>query len=94
MRSVLVVPFFVVCSVGASAETLTVSPIPEDAETRFCYYAGLAYSEASSITVDVPNRRQGTEAVQKREFICTRPDDSSSLKWVAIDIERQGLTNN
>ncbi len=94
MRSVLVVPFCLVCAVGASAETLSVSPIPDDAEARFCYYAGLAYSEDASLTIDVPNRREGTEAVQKRELRGTRQDDSTSLKWVAIDIERQGLTNN
>lgn len=79
---------------SASADTLTVSPIPDGAEQRFCYYAGLAYSEDSSVTVDVPERRQGTDAVQKREFVCRRDDASNNLKWVGIDVERQGLSGN
>ncbi|MEM6577289.1 MAG: hypothetical protein AAF678_02250, partial [Pseudomonadota bacterium] len=59
-----------------------------------CYYAGLAYSEDSAITMDIPDRRQGTEALQKRLFVCTRPDGSETLKWVGIDIERQSLSGN
>lgn len=85
---------FAICATGAFAETLTVSPIPDDAEARFCYYAGLAYSEDASITLEVPDRRQGTEAIQKRLYVCTRSDGAENLKWVGVDIERQGLSGN
>ena len=93
MRSFFILPAVLLCS-GAWAETLTVSPIPDNAEERFCYHAGLAYSESSSITLDVPNRRDGTEAVQKREFLCTRDESSNNLVWVGVDLERSGLQNN
>jgi hypothetical protein len=79
---------------SAAAETLSVSPIPDDAEGRFCYYAGLAYSEAASITLDVPNRRDSTTATQKREFTCSRDEGKDNLIWVEIDIERRGLSGN
>ena len=78
----------------AAAQTLSVSPIPDGVEGRFCYYAGLAYSESASLTLDVPNRREGTEATQAREFLCSRDEESGSLIWVGIDIERRGLTGN
>ncbi len=42
----------------AAAQTalLTASPIPEGAETRFCYYAGLAYSEHSYLLLGGNNQ--------------------------------------
>lgn len=35
----------------AQSTLLTASPIPDDAERRFCYYAGLAYSVDSYILI-------------------------------------------
>ncbi len=94
MRLKLCSLLFAMCAGGASADTLSVSPIPDGAEERFCYYAGLAYSEDASLTLDVPERRQGTDALQKREFICVRNDNTGNLTWVGIDVERQGLSGN
>ncbi|MEM6577634.1 MAG: hypothetical protein AAF678_04015, partial [Pseudomonadota bacterium] len=65
MQSKALAAIFAICATGAYSQTLSVSPIPDDAEARFCYYAGLAYSEDSAITMDIPDRRQGTEALQK-----------------------------
>lgn len=36
---------------GAQTTLLTASPIPDDAEKRFCYYGGLAYSVNAYILV-------------------------------------------
>ena len=35
--------------VSAQSSLLTASPIPDNAETRFCYYASLAYSKNSYV---------------------------------------------
>jgi len=94
LRSIFYATVCAVAGTAASAQTLSVSPIPDDAESRFCYYAGLVYSEDANLTLDVPNRRQGEEAVQKRAFICTKDAASGSMKWVGIDVERQGLSGN
>ncbi len=40
----------------AQTALLTASPIPEGAETRFCYYAGLAYSERSYLLLGGNNQ--------------------------------------
>lgn len=95
LRQIVLPALGVLLSTGlASAEMLSVSPIPDSAEARFCYYAGLAYSESASLTVQVPDRRQGTEALQQRAFICVRDDASGNLIWQGIDVERQGLSGN
>ena len=73
-------------------QTLSVSPIPDDAEQRFCYYAGLAYSLDASMTLAVPDRRQGSTATQQRQFVCSQGEDR--LVWVGIDVERAGLSGN
>ena len=94
MRSFLFAVAGILVASAASAQTLTVSPIPDDAENRFCYYAGVTYSENGIITIDVPFRRESPQALQKRELVCTRDGETGVMKWVAIDIERQGLSNN
>ncbi|MBE1282203.1 MAG: hypothetical protein GJ676_02725 [Rhodobacteraceae bacterium] len=40
----------------AQQSFLTASPIPDDAETRFCYYDGLAHSKGSVIAIQTGER--------------------------------------
>ena len=49
--------FAVVLMLGSPAMADDASPIPDDAETRFCYYAGLAYSKNAYIIVSSGNSR-------------------------------------
>ncbi len=94
VRSALAIAFLGTGAASASAETLSVSPIPDGVESRFCYYAGLAYSESASLTLNVPLRREATDASQLREFVCSRDDASGNLVWVGVDLERRGLSGN
>ncbi|MDV7144293.1 hypothetical protein R3X27_16535 [Tropicimonas sp. TH_r6] len=45
-------------AIPATAQTalLTASPIPEGAESRFCYYAGLAYSKNAYLLIGGNNQ--------------------------------------
>ena len=58
---------FSMCGTGLAQESPTilsgVSPIPSDAQARFCYYAGLAYSPNSYLAIIVPLRTTGTVSV-------------------------------
>ena len=42
---------------AAQTSLLTASPIPEGAESKFCYYAGMAYSPKSVIIIGGNNER-------------------------------------
>lgn len=67
---------------SAQSQTLSVSPIPDDAENRFCYYAGLAYSIQSYIVISGRNTVTNTSNdIQERLLECISADDGS-LKWV------------
>lgn len=69
-------------SLHAQSQTLSVSPIPDDVENRFCYYAGLAYSKQSYIIITGSNSVTSTSSeVQERLLECVESDDES-LHWV------------
>ena len=70
-----------------STSVLSVSPIPDGAEERFCYYNGLAFSSQSLLTVEVPFRREGPASVQKRLMRCSEAEDGAMF-WLEIDLER------
>ena len=74
----------------AQSTMLSVSPIPDDAEKRFCYYDGLAYSSQSLLTVDVPFRRDSAEATQKRLLKCVVSEEGD-LFWQEFDLERTSI---
>ncbi len=74
----------------AQSSLLSVSPIPDDAEKRFCYYEGLAYSSQSLLTVDVPFRRESAEATQKRLLKCVVSEEGD-LFWQEFDLERTSI---
>jgi len=74
----------------AQSSLLSVSPIPDDAEKRFCYYEGLAYSSQSLLTVDVPFRRESAEATQKRLLKCVVSEEGDFF-WQEFDLERTSI---
>ena len=74
----------------AQSSVLSVSPIPDDAQKRFCYYEGLAYSSQSLLTVDVPFRRESAEATQKRLLKCVVSEEGD-LFWQEFDLERTSI---
>lgn len=74
----------------AQSSLLSVSPIPDDAEKRFCYYEGLAYSSQSLLTVDVPFRRESAEATQKRLLKCVVSEEGDHF-WQEFDLERTSI---
>ena len=68
---------------AASAQQMlsTASPIPDGAETRFCYYDGMAYSEDAFVLMVGDNTVTSTvSTVQERLLRCHREEDGS-LKW-------------
>lgn len=74
-----------------NSSVLSVSPIPDEAEERFCYYAGLAYSPMALLTVEVPFRRESPSATQKRLMRCEMGDEDDGLVWRDFDIEQGNL---
>jgi len=74
---------------GAAAQTLGVSPIPQGAEERFCYYAGLAYSPDAIVSLDIPLARQGQLLTQKGVLLCTRDPETGLLSWAVVDTDPQ-----
>ncbi len=58
MKKALIFCAFALFGTQAPAQTLVsgASPIPEDAETRFCYYDGRAYSRNAYIVVSGSSR--------------------------------------
>ena len=95
MKSVLaLLTAFLIATSGSAAlaqsSLLSVSPIPDDAEKRFCYYEGLAYSSLSLLTVDVPFRRESAEATQKRLLKCVVSEEGD-LFWQEFDLERTSI---
>lgn len=63
-RIALVTSAFLLSFSPAIAQTpfVSASPIPDNAESRFCYYDGLAYSRSAYILVSSRNHR--TQAIE------------------------------
>ncbi|NOD35929.1 MULTISPECIES: hypothetical protein [unclassified Ruegeria] len=74
--------FAVLASQAVAQQTLSLaSPIPDGAETRFCYYEGLAYSEDAFVLMVGDNTVTSTvSTVQERLLRCHRESDGT-LKW-------------
>ena len=65
----------------AQSMQLSTSPIPDNAEMRFCYYEGLAYSENSYIVLTGSNTvTDTTRNVEERLLRCIKRDDGR-LGW-------------
>ncbi|WP_425083137.1 hypothetical protein [Ruegeria profundi] len=69
-------------STTSAQQTLSLaSPMPDGAETRFCYYEGLAYSEDAFVLMVGDNTVTNTiTTVQERLLRCHR-DSDGTLKW-------------
>ncbi|WP_171236528.1 hypothetical protein [Ruegeria sp. HKCCA6837] len=74
--------FAVLASQAGAQQTISLaSPIPDGAETRFCYYEGLAYSEDAFVLMVGDNTVTSTvSTVQERLLRCHRESDGT-LKW-------------
>jgi len=67
---------------NAQSQTLSASPIPDGVESRFCYYAGLAYSKQSYIIIRGSDTATATSSeIQERLLECIASDDGT-LNWV------------
>ena len=65
----------------AQDSTLVVgSPIPADAEKRFCYYAGRAYSRLAYITVGNASSERRLDN-ENRLLQCVRDNATGELVW-------------
>ncbi|MDX2485545.1 MAG: hypothetical protein QNK42_18015 [Pseudodonghicola sp.] len=90
-RAVMLALGIAVCAAqGARAESpvpaLSASPLPPHAELRFCYYAGLAYSEGAVIVVEAPNRREVVADRPRKGFLCISDSASQGRHfWQEID---------
>ena len=62
------------------------SPLPAHVELRFCYYAGLAYSLGSVISVEAPIRREVVaDRVRKILRCVSEPDSTGRHQWQEVD---------
>ncbi|MDA7967071.1 hypothetical protein [Ruegeria sp.] len=59
----------------------TASPIPDGAETRFCYYAGMAYSEDAFVVVFGDNTVTSTISTREERLLRCHRNEDGSLKW-------------
>ena len=92
MKYVVTALALALMSKGAFAQStfLSASPIPEDAEKRFCYYEGLAYSLSAFIVRAGSN--QTTESSGNREealLQCVSRDDGT-LEWAVVSNMKLG----
>ncbi len=68
---------------AASAQQMlsTASPIPDGAETRFCYYEGMAYSEDAFVVLFGDNTVTSTVNTREEHLLrCARGEDGQ-LRW-------------
>ncbi|MFY2824664.1 hypothetical protein [Ruegeria sp. MALMAid1280] len=74
--------FALLATQASAQQTLsTASPIPDGAESRFCYYKGLTYSEDAFVLLVGDNTVTSTvSTVQERLLRCHR-DGDGTLKW-------------
>ncbi len=73
---------------NAQGQSLVASPIPDDAEHRFCYYADLSYSLNSLILLTGSNEVTiVSEEKQQQLLECVITDDGI-YKWVATSSPR------
>lgn len=83
MKLFLLPTALIACATIAEAETamFVASPIPENAENRFCYYAGLAYSADAFVLMTGSNTVTETvRDVEERLLRCEKGDDGT-MRW-------------
>lgn len=74
--------FALLASQAPAQQTLsTASPIPDGAETRFCYYEGMSYSLDAFILVSGDNTVTPTVNTREERLLrCVRNDDGN-MHW-------------
>jgi len=83
MRKLMMSLIIMTCAAPAMAQStlLAASPVPENAEKRFCYYAGLTYSENAFILMTGSNTvTETTRNTEERLLRCHKGDDGV-LSW-------------
>ncbi len=69
-------------SAAPAQQTLsTASPIPDGAETRFCYYDGMAYSEDAFVLMVGDNTVTDTISTRQERLLRCYRDNDGTLKW-------------
>ena len=83
---------FLVVAMTATAQpvqppaALGASPLPDQVETRFCYFSGLAYSPGSLVTVEVPVRRDVVTDRPHKALRCVSDNSSQGrFYWRELD---------
>lgn len=59
----------------------TASPIPDGAETRFCYYRGMAYSLDSFIVITGDNTVTPTINTREERLLRCVSNDKGAMHW-------------
>lgn len=74
--------FALLASQGAAQQTLSLaSPIPDDAEIRFCYYQGMAYSMDSFIVVTGDNTVTPTVSTREERLLRCVQSEAGPMHW-------------
>lgn len=81
-------------SAQQNSTVLLTAPGSVEGVRDYCLYAGLAYSRDALLTVDIPNRRESPEALQKRLMKCTSVKGEDGLVWENYDVEQRGTSGN
>ncbi len=69
-------------SQASAQQTLsTASPIPDGAETRFCYYGGMAYSQDAFIVVFGDNTVTETISTREEHLLRCIKNSDGNLSW-------------
>ncbi len=74
--------FGLLASAAAAQQVLsTASPIPDGAETRFCYYEGMAYSMDSFIVISGDNTVTPTVSTREERLLRCVPSEAGQMHW-------------
>ncbi len=65
----------------AQSALMAASPIPENAEKRFCYYAGLAYSVDAFVLMTGNNTVTNTTRKSEERLLRCHKGDDGILSW-------------
>ncbi|SHI70656.1 hypothetical protein SAMN05444000_102280 [Shimia gijangensis] len=67
--------------VEAQSGVLVASPIPDNAEQRFCYYSGLAYSADAYVLLTGNNTVTETVRDVEERLLRCKKDDDGLMRW-------------
>ncbi|WP_037310235.1 hypothetical protein [Ruegeria halocynthiae] len=74
--------FGLLATQGLAQQTLsTASPIPDGAETRFCYYQGMAYSLDAFVVIFGDNTVTSTASTREEHLLRCIKGDDGTMSW-------------